>query len=710
MADVTEEESRTGETGIDCRDISGETGFQKNENDEDNVDYVNATFDQTAVFIEGSENVPKCGHCSESGNIVILPTENDDSNDVLDGHEHCGYIHHTISPDHIQMQINPGDNFMPEHIGGATLTLESRDPKTNVKVVKRYECSYEGCQRSYSTAGNLKTHQKTHKGQYSFACTQMGCGKAFLTSYSLKIHVRVHTNEKPFSCEQQGCDKSFNTLYRLKAHKRLHSGKTFNCESDGCTKYFTTLSDLRKHFRTHTGEKPYRCVYNTCDKAFAASHHLKTHIRTHTGEKPYVCNESGCSRAFTTQYSLKSHLKGHLNKASKSSDGNSQETVVSASDVSLDSLPSYESCVGSSVLITTANPSTQQQVVNCEIYEQPEQLSNSTPEQILTNMYVVQSDSSMNGTGQVTATSDITSASSSTQQTPTTLIVQNAKGEQFIIQANLAETLTDTPTHVLTQVAPEGNTLTSNVVPATTQLIMAPGSVQSNVGPATTQLIMAPGSVQSNVGPATTQLIMAPGSVQSNMVPATTQLIMAPANMQVQDLLPQNSALEVTSTGQNNQVQQSTTAIDVTPEQITYIVAEKTPDAHNRICEPHTTTVTEESDSFTNSESNLQMKSEIKTANCEQVKHINTGLSLSGYETISNDFVSNLLQTQESNPSSDHLTQTEFTTTNNIINTLGLSFVTSPVTMSTNTTSSVTTNNIAQEVNCIIPHNNSESK
>ncbi|KAK3091158.1 hypothetical protein FSP39_017585 [Pinctada imbricata] len=222
-----------------------------------------------------------------------------------------GYIQHTISDDQIMMQITPGTDLMPENPSHAYITVESENPKTQEKDIKRFKCDYTGCTRTYSTAGNLKTHMKTHRGEYTFVCNQPNCGKMFLTSYSLKIHVRVHTKEKPYECYMQGCRKSYNTLYRLRAHQRLHTGETFNCEEDGCNKYFTTQSDLRKHTRTHTGEKPYLCDTDGCGKAFAASHHLKTHIRTHTGEKPYACKEDGCTRAFTSPNSLKSHKTKH---------------------------------------------------------------------------------------------------------------------------------------------------------------------------------------------------------------------------------------------------------------------------------------------------------------------------------------------------------------------------------------------------------------
>ena len=160
--------------------------------------------------------------------------------------------------------------------------LSSPNPDLALLVnSKKYECVYDGCRRSYTSMGNLKTHLKAHQGKYDYKCDHGTCEKAFLSSYSLKVHRRIHTGEKPYSCETDGCDKSFSTMYRLTAHKRVHTGKTFGCEFDPCSKQFTTKSDLKKHTRTHSGEKPYHCKIDGCGKAFKASHHLKSHSSKH---------------------------------------------------------------------------------------------------------------------------------------------------------------------------------------------------------------------------------------------------------------------------------------------------------------------------------------------------------------------------------------------------------------------------------------------
>jgi len=147
------------------------------------------------------------------------------------------------------------------------------------KLKEKFVCSWSGCNRIYTTLGNLKTHQKTHTGDFKYKCET--CNKQFLSSYALKNHKRIHTNEKPFACQYQSCLYAFSTLYRLNAHIRLHTGNTFNCDINGCNKTFTTKSDLKKHYRTHTNERPFVCQIEVCGKSFTNSHHLKTHSKKH---------------------------------------------------------------------------------------------------------------------------------------------------------------------------------------------------------------------------------------------------------------------------------------------------------------------------------------------------------------------------------------------------------------------------------------------
>ncbi|KAG7485925.1 zinc finger 239-like isoform X1 [Solea senegalensis] len=195
------------------------------------------------------------------------------------------------------------------HKGEFNKMLESQNssPQPEESSMEIYVCHL--CWTQFSDEQHLEEHLKqVHKSKKPSSCTQ--CDKTFVHIQKLKEHEAAHKGLKPHQCPQ--CDKGFQTLKALENHKQDHTEeKPFQCII--CGKRFKRRPTLRAHYAMHSGEKPHLCFL--CGKCYARAEDFKVHLRVHSGEKPYQCEE--CGKSFYYRQGFSTHKQSHNAKPTR---------------------------------------------------------------------------------------------------------------------------------------------------------------------------------------------------------------------------------------------------------------------------------------------------------------------------------------------------------------------------------------------------------
>ncbi|CAI2732517.1 unnamed protein product [Schistosoma spindalis] len=124
---------------------------------------------------------------------------------------------------------------------------------------------------------------------------------------------------RKYHCTYPGCDKSYARRCRLNQHLLTHSDTApISCDVPNCNVKYFSEEDLKRHkLSQHASvdkdpRRRYACTFSECNRFFPDLSKLKEHLRTHTGERPYVCRKSGCGASFTRLHSVKRHEFTHV--------------------------------------------------------------------------------------------------------------------------------------------------------------------------------------------------------------------------------------------------------------------------------------------------------------------------------------------------------------------------------------------------------------
>lgn len=203
---------------------------------------------------------------------------------VTDVHE----FEEEIVVDNASIQYIPTsevEDFSEEYIEEFELGSEVHDD--TAESIDRVELNTSSRQRSSrKPRGRSEFGKDKGKAIYQQLLKECGeCGK-MIEKNRMDGHLNKHRGIRPFECTEEGCGKTFYCKLLLRLHqKSMHSSDSVACKF--CSKVFPSERSLYSHELRHKNANRYEC--ELCNRKFNNGNSLKRHQAIHSGIREFDC-------------------------------------------------------------------------------------------------------------------------------------------------------------------------------------------------------------------------------------------------------------------------------------------------------------------------------------------------------------------------------------------------------------------------------------
>ncbi|XP_054167591.1 zinc finger protein 665-like [Oppia nitens] len=113
----------------------------------------------------------------------------------------------------------------------------------------KYSCDWPDCDKQFANEGYLNVHRQRHTNDQKFRCPVNGCDKMFSTNLDLYNHDKYY-HIRQYQCSWPGCDASYSQKTPFTDHINRHQGlRPYKCHIQGCERSYPIKKTLDHHLK-----------------------------------------------------------------------------------------------------------------------------------------------------------------------------------------------------------------------------------------------------------------------------------------------------------------------------------------------------------------------------------------------------------------------------------------------------------------------------